>query len=130
MEDNTHTLHDHSNDDTLRLDFTDYKIGDVVWYTLNAKHTIKRSKIVEVTNNYGAHIFILCGDFVMENGDTVNPSNVFRTKQEALDYLIKDVTANINWKKIHLATIQHEIEKLERTLRVLQKRAKRWETEG
>ena len=61
------------------------------------------------------------GKLVLENGDEMDVKNAYHSKKEALDYVIHEVTSKINYTRIRLANTQHQLGKLERVLKVLQK---------
>lgn len=100
-----------------------FRIGDVVWYYLNSGYAVKRSKVTNIVENNPNNMpyLIVTVKLIMENSDEVGTSKVFHTKKEAIEHIIDDITRNINQYRIMLANTQHNLEELERRLKILQK---------
>ena len=100
-------------------------VGDTVYYiSPSSRYTVKRSRIADIKMGKLSGIpsmIEIVDRVVMANGDMVGDGIVFLSKEEAINYLIKDVVSNINNEKIALANCQHRIEELERRLKVLQR---------
>lgn len=110
--------------DTLQLrGFNSFDVGEVVYYVKPTTYTIRRSRVADVQMRRlrGLPIIETCDKYVMDNGDIISNSNVFRSKEEALEHLTEDVISSINYEKIALAKSRQRINELERVLKVLQK---------
>ena len=111
------------------MDILDIKqnpaIGDVVYYeSPTAEYTLKRGRVVELRMGKLSDrpLIEVTDKVVMDNGDETNSAMVFLTKEEARSYLIKSATSSLGYAKITLANTQRRIEKLERILKVLNKK--------
>ena len=110
--------------DTLQLrGFNSFSVGDVVYYVKPLTYTIRRSRVADfqMRRLRGLPLIETCDKYVMDNGDVINNSNVFRSKLEALQHLKEDVVSSINYEKMALAKSRQRISELERVLKVLQK---------
>lgn len=110
--------------DTLQLrGFDSFSIGDVVYYVKPSTYTIRRSRVAEIQMRRlrGLPPIETCDKYVVENGDIISNRNVFRSMQEALQYLTEDIVSSINYERVALANSHQRINELERVLKVLQK---------
>ena len=114
-----------TNKNKTNNEFGDYpKVGDTVYYVSPThKKCVKKSEVIEQrqSKRFPFRFSVFCEKLVMKNGDVVNSSGVFASKQEAVAYLIERITSEINYEKIALANTQRRIESLEKKLKVLQK---------
>ena len=100
------------------------KVGDTVYYVSpTRKKCVKKSEVIEQrqSKRFPFRFSVFCEKLVMKNGDVVNSSDAFASKQEAVAYLIERITSEINYEKIALANTQRRIAELEKRLKVLQK---------
>ena len=111
--------------DKMNNEFGDYpKVGDTVYYVSpTRKKCVKKSEVIEQrqSKRFPFRFSGFCEKLVMKNGDVVNSSDAFASKQEAVAYLIERITSEINYEKIALANTQRRIAELEKRLKVLQK---------
>ena len=114
-----------SKDFIRKSELRGLSIGDTVYYiSPSSRYTVKCSRIADIKMGKLGGIpsmIEIVDKVVMANGDMVDDGIVFLSKEEAINYLIKDVVSNINNEKIALANCQHRIGILERRLKVLQK---------
>lgn len=113
-----------TNKDKTNNEFGDCpKVGDTVYYVSPThKKCVKKSEVIEQrqSKRFPFKFSVFCEKLVMKNGDVVNKSDAFASRQEAVAYLIER-TSEINYEKIALANTQRHIESLEKKLKVLQK---------
>ena len=114
-----------TNKDKVNNEFKEIpKVGDTVYYVSPThKKCVKKSEVIEQrqSKRFPFQFNLFSVELVMKNGDVVNSSGAFASKQEAVAYLIEHIISEINYEKIALANTQHRIAELEKRLKVLQK---------
>ena len=104
-------------------------IGDIIYYVIryDGVYTIHKSRVAGRTirrfsgfNSFFNHYVYHCEDG--HQFETLNPSlPVFKTKEQAVEYVVKELQQDINGAEISLRNAQEHLEKLHRSLNVYQK---------
>lgn len=104
-------------------------VGDIIYYVIShdGSYTIHKSHIVgrtiEKHGAFRASIDTYC--YHCEDGytfDTLRLTQpVFETMTQAVEYIVSQLKADINWAEISLRNVQEHLARLQRSLKVYQK---------
>lgn len=105
------------------------KVGDIIYYVLSQDgyYTIHKSRIVKRTlEKYGGlRSFFDTYYYHCEDGykfDTFRLTQpIFETMIGAIEYVVSQLKADINWAEISLRNAQEHLARLQRSLKVYQK---------
>ncbi len=103
------------------------QVGDVVYYLEpSTEYAIRKSTIITKKDLAPNHHFRPLGacELTLADGSVVDYDKVFDRKEKAMDYVIANLKSSLTHHRIGLQTIQNEIEKEERLLKIFEKRKK------
>lgn len=105
------------------------KVGDIIYYVSsnNGSYTIHKSRIVNRTleKHEGLRAFFDTYYYHCEDGyifDSLRLTQpIFETMAQAVEYVVSQLKADINWAEISLRNAQGHLARLQRSLNVYQK---------
>lgn len=105
------------------------KVGDIIYYVSsnNGSYTIHKSRIVKRTleKHEGLRAFFDTYYYHCEDGyifDSLRLTQpIFATMAQAVEYVVSQLKADINWAEISLRNAQGHLARLQRSLNVYQK---------
>ena len=105
------------------------KVGDIIYYVSsnNGSYSIHKSRIVNRTleKHEGFRAFFDTYCYHCEDGykfDSLRLNQpIFNTMTEAMEYVVSQMKADINWAEISLRNAQEHLARLQRSLKVYQK---------
>lgn len=105
------------------------KVGDIIYYVISrdGQYTIHKSRIVKRTleKQEGFRAFFDTYCYHCEDGykfDSLRLTQpVFETMAQAVEYVVSQLKADINWAEISLKNAQEHLARLQRSLKVYQK---------
>lgn len=114
------------------------KVGDIVYYVSfhNDSYRIHKSRIVSrsLEKHEGFRSFFDTYYYHCEDGykfDTFRLTQpIFETMTEAIEYVVNQLKADINWAEITLRNAQEHLARLQRSLKVYQKQLDKHDLDG
>ena len=105
------------------------QVGDTIYYVISrdGQYTIHKSRIVKRTleKHEGFRAFFDTYCYHCEDGykfDSLRLTQpVFETMAQAVEYVVSQLKADINWAEISLKNAQEHLARLQRSLKVYQK---------
>ena len=105
------------------------KVGDIIYFVSsnNGSYTIHKSRIVKRTleKHEGLRAFFDTYYYHCEDGyifDSLRLTQpIFETMAQAVEYVVSQLKADINWAEISLRNAQEHLAQLQRSLQVYQK---------
>jgi hypothetical protein len=122
------TIRDYSRNYFMdKIQGRELQVGDVVYYLApSTEYAIRKSTIMAKKELAPNHHFRPLGacKLTLADGTVVDYDKVFDRNEEAMDYVIANLKSSLTHHRIGLQTIQNEIEKEERLLKIFEKRKK------
>ena len=104
-----------------RLHGNELQIGDLVYYlSKTSRYAIKKSTITDKKENPFTHHSLGGCKLTLADGTVLEYSDVFDSKERALEYIVADLKSSLANKRTGLQTILHEIAEDERLLTIFE----------
>ena len=99
------------------------KVGDVVYYISPENcYAVKRASVVEIQRSGGEYRQVMSnGDVVAKDAHSVEDYTTFASRDDAVQFILASLVERINDHKTRIASLQHELDVIERVLATLQK---------
>ena len=106
---------------TDRLLGKELQVGDAVYYLSHtSRYAIKKSTITDKKENPFTHHSLGGCKLTLADGTVLEYSDVFDSKERALEYIVADLKSSLANKRTGLQTILHEIAEDERLLTIFE----------
>ena len=111
-----------------RLHGNELQVGDAVYYlSQTTRYAVKKSTIVakkEIPFSHHSRPLGSC-ELTLADGTLLRYSDVFDSKEKALEYIVADLKCSLANKRNGLLTLQREIAEYERLLAMFERKTKK-----
>ena len=108
-----------------RLHGNELQVGDSVYYlSKTSRYAIKKSTITDKKENPFTHHSLGGFELTLADGTVLEYSDVFDSKEKALEYIVADLKCSLANKRNSLQTLLREIAEDERLLAMFEKKIK------
>ena len=112
--------------------FHSFQVGSTVYYVLDNGpcYRIRKTSVAEITKHPASRLcfekyYYHCEDgYRFESLESLRPSFVFTTRQEAISFVIERLRSSMEYEKSYIITARQRLEQLQASLRVYSEAAK------
>ena len=109
-----------------RLNHKELQVGDSVYYlSKTSRYAIKKSTITDKKENPFTHHSLGGCKLTLADGTVLEYSDVFNSKEKALEYIVADLKCSLACHRNGLLTLQQKIAEDERLLAMFERKNKK-----